>query len=200
MPTGLTKLQAVNRALESLGEFPVSSLDTGGSSDAALAESILDRVTIEISQEGWFCNTEHNVSVTPDIDGFIQLSTEWLHVDTDRTDRQINVCRRGDTLFNLDDRTFIFTGPIILMIIKSLDFDDISGALKSYITVQAARELQQATRGSVQGDQFTAEAVLRKRVEALHESAMNADDNLLDQQWARQIMGRRNRENIDTSI
>src|SRR5687768_14649317 len=37
--SGLTKLAAVNEILEAVNEYPVVTLDTGGSSDAARAES-----------------------------------------------------------------------------------------------------------------------------------------------------------------
>lgn len=54
---GVTKLEAVNDILHSLGRGTVAALDTGGASDAADAERILDRTTIKELARGWPCNT-----------------------------------------------------------------------------------------------------------------------------------------------
>lgn len=53
----MTKLQAVNEMLESLGVAPVTALDTNGTTEEAEAETILDRYTDRVLSMGWSCNT-----------------------------------------------------------------------------------------------------------------------------------------------
>jgi len=57
---GLTKLAAVNQILEAVKQFPVTALDTGGTSDAARAEAVLDRELTAILSNGWHENTDVN--------------------------------------------------------------------------------------------------------------------------------------------
>ncbi len=54
---GLTKLQAVNELLAAITEQPATSLDTDGTSIQARAEAKLDKISTEVQEEGWNCNT-----------------------------------------------------------------------------------------------------------------------------------------------
>ena len=199
MAAGISKLQAINEMLESIGEFPVSSLDTGGTSDAAQAESILDRVLIQVLQEGWHSNTEHEIRLSPDIDKFIQLPDTFLHVDSDGESASIDVARRGQRLFNLKTHTFEFDDAILVVAIKELPFVDLPPALKALVAAESGHRFQIAARGSQLANQFSSENLVRKRIEAMHESALNADENVgRDSFWARQILGDRRRIQIDS--
>ena len=57
------KLAAVNEMLEAIHEYPVAALDTGGTSIAADAETMLDRYDERIQAEGWHQNTEHDIEI-----------------------------------------------------------------------------------------------------------------------------------------
>jgi hypothetical protein len=62
---GLTKLEAVNEMLAAIKEFPVAALDPGGTSTAALAESVLDRENKRVQSRGWHENSEYDVDLEP---------------------------------------------------------------------------------------------------------------------------------------
>ena len=59
----MTVLEAVNEMLESIHEYPVTELDTGGTSMAASAETTLDRFDRRIQREGWLQNTETDIEL-----------------------------------------------------------------------------------------------------------------------------------------
>ena len=61
----MTKLEAVNRMLRALHEYPVAALDTGGVSTAASAETILDECDKSVQAKGWHCNRENDVVIEP---------------------------------------------------------------------------------------------------------------------------------------
>lgn len=62
MSAGHTKLQAVNEILESVGEPPVTALETGTTTLAGIAETILDRESREVQAERWHVNSEEEVA------------------------------------------------------------------------------------------------------------------------------------------
>ena len=54
----MTKLEGVYRMLRSLNEAPFAALDTGGTSVASRAETLLDQYDKTIQAEGWHVNKE----------------------------------------------------------------------------------------------------------------------------------------------
>ncbi len=56
----MTKLEAVNDILLSIGEKPVNGL-TSGLPDAALAEAVLDKISRQVQLEGWNSNTRRGI-------------------------------------------------------------------------------------------------------------------------------------------
>jgi hypothetical protein len=74
-----TELQAVNQILASVGQAPVTSIDTETitdqngnpvtvvtNPDVAIAYSTLEEVSREVQAEGWTFNKEFNVQFIPD--------------------------------------------------------------------------------------------------------------------------------------
>lgn len=59
----MTTLEAVNELLSGLGEPPVTALDTGGTSEAAEAETYLGIAMREIALEGWPQTSDHERDV-----------------------------------------------------------------------------------------------------------------------------------------
>lgn len=59
----MTTLEAVNRILRAIGEVPVSTLDTGGTSEAAEAETFLGDSRAKILKRGWSFNTDLRIEL-----------------------------------------------------------------------------------------------------------------------------------------
>ena len=76
---GLSKLDAVNVIIRALGDPPVAALDTGGTSDAGEAETILDEKVREIQGNGpgllsgWYQNTVEGEDWELDDDGKLRI-------------------------------------------------------------------------------------------------------------------------------
>jgi len=64
----MTTLEGINLMLTEMRLAPVLALDTGQTSDAGEAESILDRERIRILERGWAQNTDPAVEVYPPTD------------------------------------------------------------------------------------------------------------------------------------
>ena len=131
-------LDAVNEILEAGNEFPVSALDTGGDSQAAIAENILDRESRRIQTQGHAENTEPEVELEPDEDGFIALDADILWFDTTGISNALAVAKRSDKLYSLDEATDVWEDSVLLTVRRLLDFDDLTEALRSLIVASAA--------------------------------------------------------------
>jgi hypothetical protein len=59
----MTKLSAVNEMLEAIGLPAVDALDTGGTSEEAEAETLLDRWNRRVQAGGWACNEEQGITL-----------------------------------------------------------------------------------------------------------------------------------------
>ena len=90
---GLTKLEAVNIILDSIGETPVSSLESG-LPDAEAAVTKLDEINKTVQSKGWHQNTEKKLKLVPDSNKNIVVANNYLRVDTTGTTKSINVAPR----------------------------------------------------------------------------------------------------------
>lgn len=154
----LTKLDAVNIILDSIGESRVLSLEDSVS-DARLALEKLEEVSKEVQGRGWHRNTERR-EILLDNAGKAVLPNNVLRVDSVGDSATINVVTRRDTngfnyLFNLSDNTFVFDGPIEVEMVKEFDYEDLSLELQYYIAYRAARQFQETQMGSQALDTFT---------------------------------------------
>lgn len=176
----MTKLEAVNRILEAIGEDPVSSLRSG-LSDAEIAERFLDRTSKQIQRRGWHCNTEHNLRLIPDNQGYIYLPGNTLKVDSVGESGRIDVVKRGKRLYERRKKTFVFDQPIYVEIILELPWDDMDFALQDFISALAAQKYQASVMGSVALDQaFTSREVQEAWISLLENEADNEDTNIID--------------------
>lgn len=190
MASGLSKLQAVNKMLRSIGEFPVQALDTGGSTDAAVAESVLDEVKLAVLGDGWNLNTAHNITLSRNSGNQIPIPTTALHIDSYGSFANSNYVRRGDYLYDLDNNTDVFTESVTVSIIYDMEWDQLPAKLKHYITCRAA--LQFCIEGPA--DDRMVQFLTAERDDALldarREDARQRDANILNNRHSREVMGR----------
>lgn len=190
----LTKLDAVNQILESIGEDPVSSLSSG-LPDAESAERILDRVSREVQAKGWLCNHERDYTMAITTDGTIPLSGDVLRIDTVGVDKSTHVTVRKylnqPHLYNIVKHTFVFTAALSVDIIWERDIADLTPELQLYITAKASRRFQESELGSVAADQFAVRAE-QEAYASLMDAEAEADDSnaLTDSAYCRYVVGR----------
>lgn len=178
----LTKLEAVNIVLDSIGETPVSSL-TSGLPDAEAAEAKLDEVTTEVLAKGWHQNTNYNVKLTRNYLNKIVIPNTYIKVDTVGENKELNVTVRTEQnvryLFDLKKQTFIFdTDPFCNVVIK-LDFPDLTPTMQLYIARKAARTFQESAMGSAALDSFTVRSEAESYAALLDAEAEVEDNNIL---------------------
>ena len=136
MPTyvnPMTKLQAVNICLSSMGEPPVTTLDSAAP-DAQVISDIIDETSRSVQSNGWHWNIE-KYTLSPNINNEIVLPNNTLRVDSIETSSDIDVVQRGLRLYNREDNTYTFTDPLKIEVFVGLVFDDLPFAAKQGLTV-----------------------------------------------------------------
>jgi hypothetical protein len=193
----LTKLEAVNEMLFSIGESPVQSL-ASGLQDAELAETILDNESRRIQMKGWHCNTRRNVELTKNASNQFAIGIDALKVDTvnPRYSRStnspspssyINVAMRrsaDDTkwlLYDVDNATETWGSDVTTLtvdIVQFLDFANLPAYLQNYIMYSAAHRFQKGVVSSRVLSEFTREDVQQAMIDAVSDDFEQADDNI----------------------
>jgi hypothetical protein len=137
----LSKLDAVNKMLESIWESPVSSLDIPGLAAVAMAKRILDETSIAVQSKGWAFNTETDFVLNRDSNNNFPVPTNCIRVDTFGKDQDRDVVKRGKLLYDRDNHTFLFPLEATLntKIVIGLDFEDMPECAKFYVATLASR-------------------------------------------------------------
>lgn len=184
----MTKLDAVNICLSSMGEPVVNSLD-GAAVDAQMASDLVDETSRSVQSMGWHWNYERH-TLSPDVNGEIVLPQNTLRVDTIQDNRTTDVVQRGLKLFDVNNATYQFTDPLKVEMFVQLPFEDLPTSAKQFITVRASRTLQQRLLGSDTLDKYTKEAEMRAWVLLMQEEADTIDANMLDAWQTQRIIQR----------
>jgi hypothetical protein len=157
MLSNLSKLEAINTMLSVIGESPVNTLVGAVSADTQIALNVLDEVNRDIQAKGWHFNTEFDVVLTPDVNTkFISFPSGYLRVDLEAHNAgDLDVVVRGTKLYDRKEHTFEFDDEVKATVVYGLDFEDLPHSAKQYITIRAARILQDRVVGSTTHHQFT---------------------------------------------
>lgn len=194
---GLDKLAAVNRVLIDNSIDRVLSLDTGGSSDAAAVEYLLDLVDEEIQAQGWYCNTDFNKELIKQTDGSIALPADALAIypwtganrrpNDDRSTGQHT--RRGAKLYDLDNATETINANVRVLQVTKLPFNDLLVSLKVYIAAETSVRFQISRRSSFKADRFLVRQRDEARTMALKEDAELSNEDLTMTGGALEVLG-----------
>lgn len=158
--SSMTELEAVNLMLTNIGEAPVNTIEGTNMLDIAIAKQVLREVLIEVQEPGWDFNTESGITITPNEDGEIWFPINALRVDP--VDRSLKVVMRGHRLYDKENHTYEFSGPVDVEIVFGLEFEQCPQALRQYVAIKAARIYQRRMVGSdlleklTQADEYNA--------------------------------------------
>jgi len=180
--TPMTKLDAVNIALSSMGEPKVNTLEDAAI-DAQIASDTIDEISRSVQLRGFNWNREFT-NLSPDISGYINLPENTLKVDSIETSKLTNVVQRGQRLYNVDDGTFTFTDPVRVELTVHLDFELLPSAARDYIATSAAMINQERVLGSALLDKFLQQRAQQAWVELQRDELNNADPNVLKDNWS----------------
>ena len=136
-----TKLDAVNMALESIWEAPVSTLEVSGLASVATAVRLLDDLTVSVLSRGWAFNTEWDFQINRDSDNKMPIPLNTLRIDSSGVDQDVDVVQRGQYLYDRENHTYLFTdkASIKCKLITLIQFEDLPQTAREYIARLAAR-------------------------------------------------------------
>jgi hypothetical protein len=142
----ITRLQAVNICLSSMGEPEIDSLD-GAGLDAEAADNVISETSAAIQQRGWNFNREKH-KISPDGSGNLIVSANALAIDTTGASMGRDLVQRGTKLFDREKNSYVFDAPVEVEIIALLPWDDLPAAVRLAIAYLAAATNQQRILGS----------------------------------------------------
>lgn len=164
MSQRITKLEALNQMLSTIGSSPITSLDNPQNADALLATAILDTAVKEIQTEKWWFNTEENYPLTPNEYGEIELANDITHVDfMGRFGEYRNLVVRGTKLYDKTNHTYKFDKTVHANVRLTLDFEYLPEVAKQYAAAKACRKFQDHTLDDSTTHRWTQEEETRAR-------------------------------------
>lgn len=181
--TRTTELEAINEMLRAIGESPVSSVDNGNS-DVTTALDLLRSHSRRVQALGWHFNTEREYIITPDGNGYLNVPSNALRIDTAGYSQYTDVVQRGTKLYDKDNKTYVFTEPVTVDMVVGLTWDELPESARAHITSLAGLEFVDTDIGSDTRHQFTAQRVSMTRALLEAEETDNADYNMLRDSWS----------------
>jgi len=146
--TPTSELEAVNECLENIGQSPVSTIAGDLGVDTQIALNFVRKVNRELQSLGWYWNTEKNFPLTPNGVGNILLPSNTLSVDTTAEDADVDAIQRGQTLYDRDNHTYVFTKSIKVELTLGLTFEELPETARRYIALRAARIFEDRIDGT----------------------------------------------------
>lgn len=149
----ITKLDAVNRMLASIGQSPVNTLTGTLPKDVNKAVLALDNALRDVCTNGWSFNSDREYPLSPDSNGRIDVPAAAASIDPTYGE---NFTMRWDTggtpalrLYNNDKRSFTdFTSDVKCDVIWLFDYEEIPQHARAYVAMKAGREFQATIVGS----------------------------------------------------
>lgn len=188
MLTPITKLDAINEIIGSIGESPVNTIENPSNVDVINAIRILESCNRRVQGKEWSFNKIDSYTLNPDyFSNTIRWADNFLYIiGTDGT----RYVKKGSLVYNFDTQTSNFTAPIEVECILLVDFEDMPDPMRNYITAKASREFQVRYLG----DATLTEELARYEMEAWQELQTYELDinkfNLLSNSGIQQLLSR----------
>ena len=175
-----SKLQAVNKALQMMGESPLNSLQ-GLLGLGNLAEETLDSVSRKVQAEGWSFNTDYQMTLTRDsTTNEISVGTNVSRVVVDPYEYyDIDVVQRGSKLYDRKNNTYVFSIDLKADMTVILEWDDLPEHARVYIMTKAGKELQENMIGSKDLTEINMVLEQEARTQFLEEETTLSEHNML---------------------
>jgi len=184
----MDELDAVNIALDMIGEEPVNNLVFTGVTDASTAYRSLINVCREVQEPGLTFNKEYDYPLMPNPEGFIMLPENTLFVDPMDSRRLI---QRGQRLYDATNHTYTFDKKVLVEIILFLPFEELPSYARSYIAIRAGRRFQRGILGSGDLDGITSPDETQARMTFRSREISAGDHNYLDAMGPAKALRRR---------
>ena len=149
------QLAAVNELLQSIGQAPVTTLDTSNP-DVAMASQTLLEESRRVQSEGWSFNKEYNYPITPNATTKeITYADNQLQIDLCRSANHaygnLDTVRRQGKLYERNNHTFVWEQPVVYCdIVWYFDWQDIPRPIQDFVIKKSAAVLSQRVVGDPQ--------------------------------------------------
>ena len=137
--TRTTKIDAINEILSLVGINTVASLDDPVRQDVIAAEETLNQTLKHIATQNNYYNRYEEVEYIPDSNGYIYVPNDVYDVELIDITKQVVI--KGDRIFNITDKTFVWTKKEKFEVTYYLDFTDLPEVVMRYVINAAARTL-----------------------------------------------------------
>lgn len=125
-----SELNAVNDILEGIQTLPVNEITEDD--ESIFAYNVLLRKKLEVLSTGWSFNTDTDIILTPDINGFIYAPNNQLSYSIRDNRNSIKLVK--DRYYDKVNNTYIFTEDLtISKMVLDIEFEDLPIECQSYI-------------------------------------------------------------------
>lgn len=178
------KLAMINKCLQSIGEVPLlpeTVLDTlPVGTDGETALRIVEETMTNVQARGWHFNTDYNLPLVPDTQGFITMPPNTLRVDFGNTEYRHRYQLKNGRIYDMKEHTFVIEETLEADVVWEVDYEELSIAGYEYISLRAARKFQTAVIGSLETDSFTVRDEQEALVQLQREQLQVMDFTLRD--------------------
>lgn len=153
-----TKLEAINTILSVVGEPPINTLDVVTRVDVVTALAILTETLKEVQSQGWHFNSDDNVPLMPDANGYINVPSNAVRIDLTDEVYGKDLAIRADKVYNKSTLSNVWPQETILKcsVIYLFDFEELPETVRRYVTIRAARIFNDRVVGDQAHHAFTA--------------------------------------------
>lgn len=155
----MTRLDAVNSLLASIGQSPINTLVSPIPKDAAQAEIVIDTVLREVLTLGWSFNTDKDYTLIPDGNNNILVPANAMFLDPESQAKDYVIRYENGVakLYDRDNNTFTIESKVDCRIVWAFEFEEVPQPVRQYVTARAGRIFQSQIVGSQILYQYTAE-------------------------------------------
>lgn len=186
MASTLTELEAINKVLRAVGEAPVTSADSQNPY-AVSAKEIIKEKNKEVQSYGWWFNTQRDLTLKVDLQGYVSVPSNTLAITTDSNDGKLAV--REDYLIDLQNNTNKFDSDVVVDIIEMVDFNYLPYIAANVITAYAAVEMQRSYEMEEARFKSLVQEYEMNLIDLKKQHLRNTNYNTLDTPQARRLLG-----------
>lgn len=181
-----TQLQAINVMLTSIGQAPITGLDSSNP-EIASATLILDTVREEVLGEGWNFNSEKGYVITADSNGEIIVPGGILNLSVNQEDNRFRfrAVQRDGKLYDTLSHSFNWGVGVAIScdVVWDFAFRDLPSVFQTYVVQRAARVFSGRVIGSEKMVSFNSQDEQLLRANCLSYDCTTGRHNVLVQEY-----------------
>lgn len=176
----MTQIDAINKMLRYIGELPVpesviiGDLEDGHEAKTALV--ILEEINRELQEQGWWFNRE-DWELVPETDGYIAIP--FTAISFKPTSANENYRNDGGNLYDIDNKTKIFTNNVELRVVFEVTFEDTPATFASWCIYRSSQELHTYLNGDTGVDKKLERQIDKAMIKVEREDMANNRLNLI---------------------